>query len=677
MTHASDLAKLAETFIDRYLVECDARREAEAALAKSEEERATQSANLAAAMAECETLKRDLTNVRGEIRGNVIAADNAEEDLAKAEAARAEWERRYVEADRARGEAENKLTGALHAVDDMNATLAKATREREDMRHDRDMLDAARKQIAKWEREAPKTIADLRAALDEAIAERDALRRAEAGKGAGVVATPRDDERKAWQDATGYSDPAECNEAKERHHAQRAELRTILCDEGEGVITAARRIIKERDEWRAKAEAAEKKREELGARLAELHEAHVRRVDDEARAKAAGEGRPIHRAPATPGPLPLSGDDAWRVFNAEGTHLNGAIAVAGWAFDLGVAHGRTLAQPADAEAKRKAALEAVGDFVYGHARRISEQHNGCTDDETVRDFAVEVHDILNNLRADENAEVYDGRPGRASSSGPTSPAKPAGRYVAVRADEVRGRPCFYTKTEGAARDGARSCNRDLSSFDPDDSVSDMPDIYPWAVVDTATAPQPSPRAVGVDAERLAVAFDNALRMIAGSASAMATAMNRPNMTEAMRRALATIGAQPVVALTIDALHTARVAAVRDAGGIEAHMSTERMFRHLTASGPVAIPAGIDREALIAARTCVMAHGGPGMSRMVQAIDGVIRAGDAGKADAVTVEEIVNAFDDEVDNQPRTTISEDLRTVLTANVGKVIAGAGKP
>jgi hypothetical protein len=81
---------------------------------------------------------------------------------------------------------------------------------------------------------------------------------------------------------------------------------------------------------------------------------------------------------------------------------------------------RAYAAVAD-EVDGRETREAVGDFVYGHAKRIAEQHDGCTDDETVRDFAVEVHDILNNLRADENGEVYDGRRGHGVPTGPNGP----------------------------------------------------------------------------------------------------------------------------------------------------------------------------------------------------------------------------------------------------------------
>lgn len=179
--------------------EHDAHHETWTRLAKSEEERATQSANLAAAMAECERLKRDLAGERRRFAAWKEGTDSATIDNAKTharaiaavEADRAEWERRYVEADRAREQAEAFRDRAVASEDEARRSMGDEQRR----------LIA---RVAELERDARHhgAIAAQNATLAN---ERDALRRSEAGKGA--KATPRDDERAAWQRATGCSNP--------------------------------------------------------------------------------------------------------------------------------------------------------------------------------------------------------------------------------------------------------------------------------------------------------------------------------------------------------------------------------------------------------------------------------------------------------------------------------------
>jgi deoxycytidylate deaminase len=90
-------------------------------------------------------------------------------------------------------------------------------------------------------------------------------------------------------------------------------------------------------------------------------------------------------------------EDGWRRYPADEFYRLSCAAAPAPAPDLRVAAVRRIAQG------------AVGDFVYSHARRLAEQSCGSPDDECVHEFAAAVHDLLNNLQADEHGEVSDGR----------------------------------------------------------------------------------------------------------------------------------------------------------------------------------------------------------------------------------------------------------------------------
>lgn len=90
---------------------------------------------------------------------------------------------------------------------------------------------------------------------------------------------------------------------------------------------------------------------------------------------------------------------------------------------------RIVAALSAAEHRRESERDAVADFIYGHAKRLGEQ-SGADGDELM----VEIHDVLNHLRADENGEVFDGRAERATptpASGPTDEEIARAIHVAI------------------------------------------------------------------------------------------------------------------------------------------------------------------------------------------------------------------------------------------------------
>lgn len=72
---------------------------------------------------------------------------------------------------------------------------------------------------------------------------------------------------------------------------------------------------------------------------------------------------------------------------------------------------------------------------------------------------------------------------------PVSPLPtPSPRFVAVKRDEVNGRPARFCGSEGVANYCAAFCNGDPLRFEEDDPDQYPANGYPWAVVDTGATP---------------------------------------------------------------------------------------------------------------------------------------------------------------------------------------------
>lgn len=131
------------------------------------------------------------------------------------------------------------------------------------------------------------------------------------------------------------------------------------------------------------------------------------------------EGEP----PPTPAPACESCNALHAGFTARVHDLSTKLTAAGVALDgatervaelerqLAAALRNGQTDRAAREAAEQATQNAVGDFIHGHATRLGKL-SGADGDE----LAAEVHNVLNNLQANEDGEVFDGRPAPAPPS---------------------------------------------------------------------------------------------------------------------------------------------------------------------------------------------------------------------------------------------------------------------
>jgi hypothetical protein len=201
----------------------------------------------------------------------------------------------------------------------------------------------------------------------------------------------------------------------------------------------------------------------------------------------------------------------------------------------------------------RAEVIAVGDFIYGHARRLAEQHGEAWDSldgDGQSWWASQVHDVLNNLRASLDTYgdpvVVDGR--RLSPPVP-APVGLTGEAVAWGV-EVDGKVMeVYTDREGAERDAKESNTSPKNGGGRLGVFSAVP-LY-------RALPAPEAGLVVNDAERLAEAYRTQMvaLMTAGNATPHHLRIGptmgddlRAMEVEAMRRAIASlVGARPAPA----------------------------------------------------------------------------------------------------------------------------------
>ena len=261
--------------------------------------------------------------------------------------------------------------------------------------------------------------------------------------GRAVYDLARSDERKAWQDATGCDTPADV----------RAVEREVMSGSPGSLADAARHLRRfltaESESHRVAVAAAEvtAERDALDARVAAL----------EAVVKAAASTLHVY-----------VGEDfeVCRVCGIEDAKADHV--------DLDAyARGRDAADPVTVPAPDRAEELIIAQ--YDGCRKVAAElgHDGNW-------YAwgewVKVHPRARHIQVESMRRAL------------ASLAAPSPRYVAVRRDEVNGRPASWFHTEAEAERYVALCNDNPDLFGADDEIEGALESYTHAVVDTGATP---------------------------------------------------------------------------------------------------------------------------------------------------------------------------------------------
>ena len=171
-------------------------------------------------------------------------------------------------------------------------------------------------------------------------------------------------------------------------------------------------------------------------------------------------------------------------------------------YRLGLAHGRTESRAevdrlttALAAAEEACRLhERERDVAQGERDRLKAQLAAVESAATPRVLTLDMlTDAIDRTKAGPLAPRLFDALTKAAPVTVDAPATPSPRYVAVRRDEVNGRPECAAVDEETASNYAANCNAGVIAFEADDMTWPSTS-YPWAVVDVAPVAPPAPPA---------------------------------------------------------------------------------------------------------------------------------------------------------------------------------------